>query len=113
MLLGMGDKVHIVMRRLFEGDLRRHFVGEVKEATEFAMVVKGYPFVYNAALGQWERKPELRVRYFSLSDNLIMVNVIPRTVDIEAVRYLFVKGRLIVTDEAEFQLDIQEFGQNR
>ena len=32
MVVEPGEKLFIVTRRLFEGDLRRHFVGEVKAA---------------------------------------------------------------------------------
>ena len=36
MVIVAGDKVHIMTRRLFETDLRRHFVGVVEEVSEFS-----------------------------------------------------------------------------
>ena len=35
MVLGIGEEVLIIARRLFEKDLRRHFVGEVQEGGSF------------------------------------------------------------------------------
>lgn len=32
MIIERGEKVHIITRRLFESDLRRHFVGEVLDS---------------------------------------------------------------------------------
>ena len=32
----MGDKLHLITRRLFEGDVRRHFVGTVVDARSAA-----------------------------------------------------------------------------
>ncbi len=34
MVLAQGEKVHVILRRNFEGDLRRHFVGEIIAASE-------------------------------------------------------------------------------
>ena len=37
MVLGIGEEVLIIARRLFEKDLRRHFVGEVQEVSDMAI----------------------------------------------------------------------------
>ena len=37
MVLQSGEKVHIVTRRMFDGDLRRHFAGEVKAVAGFRL----------------------------------------------------------------------------
>ena len=42
-----GEKVFVITRRLFDEDLRRHFVGEVQEITNVAMRVQGYSFVFD------------------------------------------------------------------
>lgn len=47
MVIGKGEKVFIVTRRLFDGDLRRHFAGEVQEATDTVIRVRGFVFVYD------------------------------------------------------------------
>lgn len=34
MVLEIGEKVHVMVKRAFVGDIRRHFVGEVKAVGE-------------------------------------------------------------------------------
>ena len=41
MVIDKGEKIHIVTRRNFEGDLRRHFVGEVVEVQDAAVRIEG------------------------------------------------------------------------
>ena len=36
-----GEIVHVIERRLFVGDVRRHFVGEVELCTDCALRVRG------------------------------------------------------------------------
>ena len=49
MIISVGEKLHIILRRQFEGDVRRHFLGTV-EAHEGAVIrAKGYTFIYNRA----------------------------------------------------------------
>jgi hypothetical protein len=47
MVLTEGEKVHVITRRLFDNDLRRHFVGEVKAVSDVAVRLEGYAFVLN------------------------------------------------------------------
>lgn len=42
MLLKQNEKLHIVERRLFNDDLRRHFIGEVVECSDSAVRVTGF-----------------------------------------------------------------------
>ena len=65
--LSKGEKVRIVFRRLFSGDVRRHFVGVVQTAFGDSVRVEGYAFVYNEGRNEYERKPELHTRIVSLS----------------------------------------------
>ena len=44
-VIDVGDKVHIITRRLFEDDIRRHFVGEVTRVSGELQEVQGYTFV--------------------------------------------------------------------
>jgi len=34
MILKPGERIHVVVRRAFMQDIRRHFIGEVMDATE-------------------------------------------------------------------------------
>ena len=110
MLLKPGEKIHIITRRLFESDLRRHFVGEVKEATDVAVRVEGYVFVHASNHNQYTRRPERRVRIFGLADNGLIMNVIPSSVILEDLSYqMSPQDRMIITDGKSFSLDINEF----
>ena len=46
MIVKPGDKIHVMSRRNFDNDLRRHFVGEVTQASDVAVLATGYVFVY-------------------------------------------------------------------
>ncbi len=108
-LIEPGEIVHVIERRIFQGDVRRHFVGAVQASTDRALRVRGYLFVYDSSASQFQRKPELRVRLIPL-DNRVILNVLPRGVEVEAVAYMRdTEGNLSLTDGAEFELDISEF----
>lgn len=114
MVLQPGEKVHVVTRRLFDGDLRRHFVGEVKSVSDWVMRVEGYAFVYDSGISQYVRREERRTRIISISDFGQVINVIPSRVDLDKLEYrLNDQQRLVVTDNADFHLDINEFGTSR
>jgi len=110
MLMHPGDKLHVITRRLYEEDLRRHFVGEVQAVEQNAIRAKGYIFVLNNITSQFIKKAEEHVRIFSLVDSGIIINIIPSEVDIEKVYYeVSNDNHLVVTDGNTFKLDIQEF----
>jgi hypothetical protein len=108
-----GDKLHIITRRLFEGDLRRHFVGEVVGASDDLVELRGYTFVFNPGTNEYQKRPELRKRILSLADSGHIVNRIPRDASIDSLEYRTVDHRLVVTDKKGFSLDIHEFGPSR
>lgn len=60
MIVNRGEIVHVVTRRLFDGDLRRHFVGKVEEAEGCVARLKGYTFVYDEATNQFVRRAGAR-----------------------------------------------------
>lgn len=107
-ILAIGEKVHIIERRLFPEDVRRHFVGEVVACTENAFRVKGYPWIFDGAKGFF-RRPEMRERVVSLSDR-VMINVLPPEAKVDKVKYVIEPGKgIVVTDEKTFRLEISEF----
>lgn len=109
-VLEVGDKLHIITRRLFEGDIRRHFVGEVTGISGELQEVRGHTYVYNRGSNQFMKRPELRTRIFSVGQADFIVNKIPREVTIASLEYRFIEKRLVVTDGEKFALDINEFG---
>ena len=111
MVIEKGEKVHLIMRRLFETDLRRHFIGEVLQVSGDLVRAKGYVFVLDRVTNQYIRRPEKRIRLIGLSDPLNIINVLPPNADVEEAIYTRSKdGKLIVTDGEAFSLDINEFG---
>jgi hypothetical protein len=114
MVLTPGEKVHAITRRLFEGDLRRHFAGEVQAVTESAARVEGYVFVFDPPSSQFIRRPELRVRIISLVDSGNILTVLPRDIELADLAYRMSEDkRLVVTDGRSFHLDINEFSSVR
>ena len=110
MLLQAGEKVHVITRRCFDGDLRRHFVGQVVAAAESTVRVRGYTFVFYPGPNEYVRRPDLRERIISLSDAGNIINVIPQNVQLEELAYRpSEQNRLVVTDRKSFSLDINEF----
>ena len=113
MLLDIGEKVHIVERRMFESDVRRHFVGTVQRVDAAAARITGYVFVHDGGLSAYVRTGEVRTRIFPLATAGFVINVVSPETDIEEVRYVEEAGRLIATDGGVFSLDINEFGRLR
>lgn len=106
----VGDKLHIITRRVFEEDVRRHFAGEVTAASDELFEIQGFTFVFHGGTNEYRKRPELRTRIFSLADSGHIVNRIPREVDIGSLEYRVIERRLVVTDMQAFELDINEFG---
>jgi len=114
MLLKTGDKIHVVTRRQFEKDLRRHFIGEVTEYADGIVRATGYAFVFDTRLNKYVRRPEKRERLFSILDAGNIVNVLPEGANIQESDYrISAEGHLVVTDGKDFTLDINEFSMDR
>jgi hypothetical protein len=109
-VLAIGSKIHIVQRRLFQQDVRRHFVGEITALTGLLLRTQGYTFVHNPGLNEYERRNEIRTRVFGLIDANLIINVLPEDADLEAIRYTLQNNRMVVTDGATFTMDVNEFG---
>lgn len=112
--LSIGDKVHVVERRLFESDLRRHFIGEVIDTDLSTVVVRGWVFIFDGSSASFQRHPEKRTRVVSLVDARILVNLLPDEAQVENARYeTDDNAGLTVTDGANFSLAMNEFGFRR
>jgi hypothetical protein len=111
-ILAIGDKLHIMTRRLFADDVHPHFVGEISAVAGPLFKALGYSFVFDSGSNSYVKHPEARTRLFSLSDAGHIINVIPQEVDVQALQYRVVAGRLAITDSRDFSLEINEFGQS-
>lgn len=111
MILQEGEKIHVIHRRLFEKDIRRHFVGVVDHYEAGVIRAIGHVFaIENPRDNVFLRKPETRVRVMSIHGGNLLVNVLPQTVDLEKIRYEFRGQGFRVTDGSDWHLDIKEFG---
>lgn len=110
MVIDVGEIVHVIDRRGFEADLRRHFVGVVEQVDKLAIRVVGYAFIYDTSDSTFIRRDEKRTRVIPLTSGLI-INVAPPQTDLENVRYAADEnGHAAVTDGGVFTLNITEFG---
>ena len=112
-LVDVGEMIHVVERRRFDTDLRRHFFGVAERVELNAMRVRGYVFLYDSGTTTYLRSAEQRTRVISLTGDGLIINLAPPGTNIEDVRYEDQEGRLVVTDGGAFRLDINEFGRNR
>ena len=113
MLLDIGEKVHVIERRMFDSDLRRHFFGAVERVDTSAIRITGYVFVYNSNSSTYVRGSRQRTRVIPLTASGFVINIAPGDTNIEEVRYVEQNGQLTVTDGGSFNLDINEFGGSR
>ena len=113
MLLSIGEIVFIVIRRKFDGDLRRSFIGEVQGVSEVAIRVKGYPFIFDEITNEFVRTEFKRVHIFSLIDSSIFVRIITDNIKYEEVRYGMKDNQRIITDGKSFEMNVSEFGVRR
>ena len=114
MLIETGEKIHVIMRRTFESQVRRHIAGEVVAASGAEVRVTGYVFVYDEKSAQYVRKSPMRTTILDLSSSGYIVNVLPESIDLEAVRYETIdRAELFFTDGKGFRLNINEFGIRR
>ena len=110
MLLSKGEKIHVVHRRLFEKDIRKHFLGEVETCENGIVRAVGHIYVIeDAKENVFRKKPEKRTRIISLN-HAVFVNVLPSAVDLEKVTYESRGRSLRITDGSEWFLDLKEFG---
>jgi hypothetical protein len=108
-VLEVGEKIHVVELRMFLDDVRRHFVGEVKKATETAVRITGFVWVYSQREARFARRREKRDRLLILGERHI-VNILPRDVIVEDVVYnTDDTRRMFITDGRGFTLDLSEF----
>lgn len=114
MIVSNGEKLHIIIRRKFEEDIRRHFTGIIADSEGAVIRAEGYTFIFNRAKNRFIKKPEKRFGIFDLSSDGYLVNILPSTVLLENLVYQTTEeGYLMFTDNKEFSLDINELSVKR
>jgi hypothetical protein len=110
-LLSPGEKIHVMHRRRFEKDLRRHFVGQVEAYEQGVARTSGYVFVIDdLSKHLFTKRPDRRTKLVPIGSGDVVVNVIPKEVDLERVAYEIKDRALWVTDGAGWSMDLKEFG---
>lgn len=112
-VIAVGDKLHIITRRRFEDDTRRHFAGEVTASSGDLQEVRGYAFVFEPGINEYKKRPELRTRVLSVGQDGFIVSKIPDGVSLASLHYRVIDKCLVVTDGGSFTLEINEFGSTR
>ena len=107
MIIDVGEKVHIVHRAAFAGDVRRHFVGTVERSENGLIRVRGYLFAIDSKKNQFVKREQLRTRVVSLGSDGVIANILPAHVEVERISYQYrIGGDVLVTDGSEWHLDI-------
>jgi hypothetical protein len=109
-IVAVGDKLHVITRRRWEDDLRRHFAGTVVATSGDLCELEGYVFVFDSPRNEYRRQPDVRRRILAVSDADYIVNRVPRQADLSLMVYHVVDGELVATTGPEFELNINEFG---
>ncbi|MBU0597412.1 hypothetical protein KKF61_00260 [Patescibacteria group bacterium] len=108
-ILDVGEKIHIIERRYFENDLRRHFAGEILRVVGNIIRIRGYVWVFNGSKGEFQKRPELRERIIVIGERHT-INLITKNTDINNLYYTRLEGSgTVVTDGKDFSLQIHEF----
>ena len=112
-ILSKGEKVHVLIRREYEVDIRLRFAGEVVETTDTVVRLRGYAFVFDTDLGKFVRSAEQMERIVSLVDSGNIIHVIPREVKLEELRFVDERDRNVLTDGKSFSMTTDAFGARR
>ena len=108
-MLEQGEKLLIAYRRLFEKDTPRFFVGEVQIYEAGIAKVKGYTYVKDMFSGNFEKKPELRIKILALASGTFLVYQLPTTARLDSLRFrLDPHGGMVLTDDEGFSMDMSE-----
>ena len=102
------------MRRSYDGQLLRHFVGQVDSADGVIVRATGYVFIYDDKKAHYTKKTPQRTTILNLAESGYFVNLIPSTVNLDDLRYEVIdRTNLVITDGKSFVLDINEFSAHR
>jgi len=114
MVVETGEKLHVVTRRMFADDLRRHFIGVVDEVSDTTIRATGFGFVFDELKGEFVKSNEMRTRLITPGDAGLIIHIHPEAVDLASLRYGRGKGGArILTDGGGFEMAVSEFGTSR
>lgn len=112
MLLKRGDKVHVLIRRRFEKDIRRHMIGLVEDTSENSILVEGRKAIYNGATANYSILEDTTLQVVPIIDSGIILTVMPEEVELGDLYYETSPGSTVLTDGKNYRLRINEVGLN-
>ena len=107
MILQVGEKVHVLVRRRFDSDVRRQLVGEVVAANDTLVRLRSFTFSFEPAFNLYTRSESAREQLVSLIDGLNLVTVLPAEVELGKLEFRLDGNRTVLTDGA-FTLEVEE-----
>ena len=87
MLIDEGDKILATIRRLFESEYPRFFLGVVESATEHAARVVGHVYVWDAYRNNVVKREGRRRELIPLSSPHFTLTSLDRELDLEVVGF--------------------------
>jgi len=106
MFLGKGEKLHVIHRPLFDGDVRRHFIGTVDSYEGQLVRATGYLFRADSHSNEFRKQGGHRTRIISLASDTLIINILPMRIDIEQVTYKHEGDHTTITDGSDWHLEI-------
>ena len=107
-VIEVGEKIHLITRRHFKEDVRRHFCGVVTAIDGSAMRVEGFTFIVSPIGLEVRKLNGLRTRIFGVTSADNIINILPPHVDISRLIYKARANTLAVTDGQDFWLEVNE-----
>lgn len=110
MLLAQNEKVLVIFRRLFDSDIRQHFIGTVEAITPIAARIRGFTFLYDIDSGKFVRKPNETSRVVPLGESSVQISLLPDSVEPKRIIYKSdTQHHLVITDNLGFSQSMAEF----
>ncbi|UCD49319.1 MAG: hypothetical protein JSW27_17520 [Phycisphaerales bacterium] len=114
MILKPREKIHVIIRRAFCEDIRRHFAGELRDVENNIVRAEGHMFVHDPNTNLFVRKQHSHTRLFSLADAGNIVSVLPAMTNLKKLACRLVeKNRMVLAGGESVLMDVNEFGANR
>jgi len=114
MIIETGEKVYVIFSKLFDSDFKRHFIGTVEKCEGNLVRAIGHLYSEETKMGHAGdivKRADMRVRIIPLDCESVIVNILPKTVNIEKITYKYdgLDCGVRVTDGSDWHLDLSHF----
>jgi len=109
MLIDEGDKVLATVRRLYESEYPRFFIGVVEAATETVVRVLGAVYIWDPYRNAVVQREGRRRKLIPFSSPHFIVHSLDRDLDLDAVTFTAdTNGRIFLTDGGKPIMELAE-----